>query len=167
MPRATLAVVVVLVAVGLSAAASGPEPWPVFAIDSKVRVRIGDARLFDVVSVEGNLFTTSVLTFREGSGDGSTVKLPGPSTPGDVIVRRAVRTDDVLWAWYQQILAGEGQKKDVSIIYAGPNGQPGVRFDLVRCFPSAYALHAGTNVVAVTAVEAVTLSCEGASRAVL
>ena len=163
MTRTPLTIVVALLVLG-SAAAGVADPWPVFAVDTRVRIKIGEARLHDVVSVEGNLFSTAVLTFREGGGEGGTMKLPGLTTPGDVIVRRNVRTDDVLWSWYQQILAGDVQKKDVSVIYVGANGQAAVRFDLLRCFPSAYALHAGAGVAAVTSVEAVTLSCEGASR---
>ena len=92
------------------------------------------------------------------------MKLPGASAPGEVIVRRLVRTDDVLWDWYQQVLAGSVQRKDVAIVYLSPGGQPAVRFDLARCFPSAYALHAGNTLLAVASVEAVTLSCEGATR---
>lgn len=163
MRRGCFAFVVSFVVIGSTLDAAGP-PWPVFAVDPKVRVKIGDARLHDVISVEGNLFTTSVLTFRDGTGDSGTTKLPGVSAPGEVIVRRAVRTDDVLWAWYQQVLGGDPQKKDVSIVYVGPNGQAAVRFDLVRCFPAAYALHAGAGAMAVAAAEAVTLTCESASR---
>lgn len=147
------------------AARGETPPWPVFAIDARVRVEIGGARIGQVVSVEGPLFTTQVLVIREGSG-GGTFKAPGISTPGDIIVRRLVRTDDVLWDWYQQILGGNLQRKDVAIVYLGANGQPAVRFDLARCFPSAYALHAGSNILTVASVEAVTLSCEGATRTV-
>jgi phage tail-like protein len=155
-------VLAILVAAALTEA-SGPQPWPVFAIDGKIRVRVGETRLRDVVSVEGDLFTTSVLTFREGGGDGVR-KVAGPSTPGEVIVRRVVRTDDVLWSWYQQILAGVQDRRDVAVIYLGTNGEAAVRFDLVRCFPSSYALHAGVGQATVTSVEAVTLTCEGATR---
>jgi len=165
MVRLTAGALVCAMLLGSSAARSETPPWPAFAIDTRVRVEIGGSRIGQVVSVEGNLFTTQVLLFREGGG-GGTMKLPGVSTPGDVIVRRLVRTDDVLWDWYQQILAGNLQRKDVAIVYLGPGGQPAVRFDLARCFPSAYALHAGNNLLTVASVEAVTLSCEGATRTV-
>ena len=145
-------------------ATSEAQPWPVFAVDARIRVRVGDSRLADVVSVEGNLFTTAVLTFRDGGG-GGVRKVAGPSTPGEVIVRRVVRTDDVLWNWHQAIVAGGQDRRDVAILYLGANGQPVVRFDLVGCFASAYAVHAGTSQAGMTSVEAVTLSCEGATRA--
>lgn len=132
-------------------------------MDPGVRVKIGDERLANVVSVEGPLFTTLVLTFRDGAG-GGVRKAAGLSTPGDIIVRRHVRTDDVLWNWYQQVVGGDLPRKDISIIFAGPGAQPGVRFDLTRCFPSAYALHAGTGAFVVTPVEAVTVACEGVTR---
>jgi phage tail-like protein len=138
------------------------QPWPPFAVDPGVRVKIGDERLANVVSVEGPLFTTQVVTFRDGGG--GVRKAAGPSTAGDIIVRRNVRTDDALWNWYQQVLGGDLQRKDISVIFAGPGAQPGVRFDLTRCFPSAYALHAGTGALVVTPVEAVTISCEGVTR---
>ena len=141
----------------------GTPPWPVFAVDSRVRVEVGGAKIANVISVEGNLFTTNVVLFRDGS-DGSVRKTLGPSTPGDIIVRRSVRTDDVLWDWYQQILGGNLQRKDIAVVYLGSNGQPVVRFDLVRCFPSAYALHAGSSLLTVTPAEAVTISCEGVTR---
>jgi phage tail-like protein len=164
MRRFTVGLGISALTVASIAAADSPQPWPVFAVEAKVGVKVGDTRLHDVVSVEGNLFTTSVLTFREGSDAGGVRKIAGPSTPGEIIVRRAVRTDDVLWSWYQQVLAGDTQRKDVIVIYQGGNGSAAVRFDLVRCFPSAYALHAGVGQATTTAVEAVTLSCEGASR---
>lgn len=163
MARPLLAFAVSVLACGLPVVTHA-QPWPPFATDVGVRVRIGDERLANVVSVEGPLVTTSVLTFRDGGG-GGVRKIAGLSTPGDVIVRRSVRTDDVLWNWYQQVLAGDLQRKDLSIIFAGNGTQPGVRFDLIRCFPSAYALHAGTAAFLVTPVEAVTISCEAVTRA--
>jgi phage tail-like protein len=155
-------VLAILVAAALTEA-SGPQPWPVFAVDGKIRVKVGETRLHDVVSVEGDLFTTSVLTFRDGAGNGVR-KVAGPTTPGEIIVRRVVRTDDVLWSWYQQILGGGQDRRDVAVLYLGANGQAVVRFDLVACFPSGYALHAGAGPTGVTSVEAVTLTCEGATR---
>jgi phage tail-like protein len=164
MPRSTLALVVSMLALGAATVAADGQPWPTFAVESRVRVKVGDIRVADVVSVEGNLFTTAVLTFREGGETDVVRKLPGPTMPGDVIIRRAVRTDDVLWEWYQQTLAGNLLRKDVTILYLGATGLPVVRFDLLRCFPSAYALHAGTTVVSTVSVEAVTIACEGATR---
>jgi phage tail-like protein len=163
MRRFSIGFVLAILATAAFTEASGPQPWPVFALDGKVRVKVDGTRLHDVVSVEGDLFTTSVLTFREGGADGVR-KVAGPSTPGEVIIRRSVRTDDVLWSWYQQILAGGQDRRDVAVIYLGANGQAAVRFDLVQCFPSAYALHAGAGLASVTSVEAVTLTCEGATR---
>lgn len=162
MARLTLALAVSAIAFGSSLAGADTPPWPTFAVDSRVRVDIGETRIANVVSVEGNLFTTNVVVFRDGTG--GTFKILGHSTPGDIIVRRAVRTDDVLWDWYQQILAGDLQRKNVAVIYLGNGAQPAVRFDLVRCFPSAYALHAGSSLLSVTAAEAVTISCEGVTR---
>lgn len=165
MVRRVVGVLVGAILVGSSAARGETPPWPVFAIDSRVRIEIGGTRIGQVISVEGELFRTEVILFREG-GSGATTRLPGRSAPGDIIVRRLVRTDDVLWDWYQQILGGNLQRKDVAIVYLGANGQPAVRFDLARCFPSAYALHAGKNLLTVASAEAVTLSCEGAARTV-
>lgn len=163
MCRFSFGLVLAILAAAALTEASGPQPWPMFGVDGRVRVKIGDVRIRDVVSVEGDLFTTAVLTFRDGTGDGVR-KVPGQSAAGEVIVRRHVRTDDALWSWYQQTLSGAPDRRDVSVIYVGANGQPAVRFDLSRCFPSAYALHAGVGLAGTTPVEAVTLACEGATR---
>lgn len=167
-PSAPAPVRVVLMAAGLAgilhSVPADAQPWPTFAVDSRLRVTVGDVRLDDVVSVEGPLYGTAVVTFREGGDQDVVRKSPGLTTPGDLIVRRHVRTDAALWEWYQQVRAGTLQRKDVSVLYLATRGQRNIQFDLVRCFPSAYALHAGAGASGTVAVEAVTISCEGATR---
>lgn len=47
---------------GAGTGASAGPPWPTFAVDASVRLAITDVPVSDVLSVEGNLFTTAVAT---------------------------------------------------------------------------------------------------------
>ncbi|MBX5483935.1 MAG: phage tail protein [Myxococcaceae bacterium] len=111
--------------------------------------------------VSGLEIKTDVETRREGGLNNYEHKLPGQTTFGDLVLRGGVTDLDLLWGWYQDVVAGKVTRRNGTIYLMNRAGVPTRWWNFVRAYPIAWTgpeLNAGTNQVA---VQALTLAHEG------
>lgn len=109
--------------------------------------------------------TTEVIETREG-GDNVTVrKLPGKTTYTNITLRWGLTDSEELWAWRQQVIDGQIQRKSGSIvIYDLQNRREVVRWNFINAWPTVWKgpdLNASGNEVAVETLE---IAHEGIKR---
>ncbi|MGH8591460.1 MAG: phage tail protein [Gammaproteobacteria bacterium] len=69
-----------------------------------------------VSEVTGLGLETEVEAFREGGENACERQLPGPSKhPARLSLKRGVGDVDWLWSWYQDVMSGKIERKDISV----------------------------------------------------
>jgi phage tail-like protein len=114
--------------------------------------------------VTGAGSTTDVIEYREGGDNHSARKLPGLTKPGNLTLKRGITNSTALFDWYAKIVAGDIDRRECAIILLDPQGNPVVRWNVTKAWPTRLAgpdLNAkGTDV----AIETLELVCEGVVR---
>ena len=107
----------------------------------------------------------SALRYREG-GSGTVVRrLAGPITYGDVTLRYGLTTSQELWNWFQSSLAGQPQRKNVSVLMTAPDGLTEVfRWNLVDAWPSEWRGAPLDAMGQLIAIESLTIVFESINR---
>ncbi|MGN9907812.1 phage tail protein [Phytohabitans sp. LJ34] len=109
--------------------------------------------------------TTEVIETREGGDNAGVRKLPGKTTFTDITLKWGLTDSDELWAWRQQVIDGNVQRKNGSVIvYDLANRREVVRWNFVNAWPHKWEgpqLNAGGNEVA---IETLILAHEGVKR---
>ena len=106
-----------------------------------------------------------VIEYREG-GDAQTVrKLPGMVSYPDITLRWGLTDSRELYDWHLSAVAGQVQRKNLSIIQLDDRRQERVRWNCFGAWPSRWDgpdFNARGNDVA---IDALTISCERVERA--
>lgn len=104
------------------------------------------------------------IEYREG-GSAEVRQLPGPVEYGSITLRYGLTTSADLWDWFQKIVRGEIERRNISIIMLDTDSRTEVlRWNLVRAWPSEWKgmpLNASNHEVA---VETMTLVFESVDR---
>jgi len=102
---------------------------------------------------------TDVIEYREGTDPLNSVrKLPGLTHYSPIVLTRGVTTSSELWKWRKNIIAGNVDRRNVSIILLGDDHTEVLRWDLTSAWPSKWvgpALNAKGSQVAIEALEIV------------
>jgi phage tail-like protein len=105
-----------------------------------------------------------VVEYREG-GDAATVrKLPGKVSYPDVTLKWGITDSRELYDWHLAAVNGQVDRRDGSIILQDDLGNPVVRWNFFKAWPSKYAapeMNAKGNEVA---IDSLTVSCERFER---
>ena len=103
---------------------------------------------------------TDVIEYRNGDEDTTVRKLPGLKKFSNVTLKRGFSTNLELWEWRQMVMAGDIQRKNVSIIlYEEAGTQPAnerLRWNLHQAWPSKWTgaeLKANANEIAIETIE--------------
>jgi phage tail-like protein len=107
-----------------------------------------------------------VVEYREGGEETRLRKLPGLAKYTNIVLKRGITQDAQLWNWHKQVLDGNVQRRNGSVILLDDEGQEQVRWNFVNSWPSRYigpTLDATSNDVAVETLE---LAYEGLERVV-
>lgn len=93
-------------------------------------------------------------SIREGGGNDRQIRLAGPSTWGQLVLRRGMSGNSrELWSWMSRSLSDPALRADVEVaVMESDHSGESVRFLLDRCLPvklKAPALHARDGLVAV------------------
>ena len=102
---------------------------------------------------------------REG-GDNTTVrKLPGKTTYSDITLKWGLTDSRELYEWYRQVIKGNVQRKNGSIIVLDLDGQEKIRWNFFHAWPAKWDgpdMSAKGNDVSIETLE---LAHEGIERA--
>ncbi len=103
---------------------------------------------------DGLEMNMEIKTIREGGGNDRQIRLAGPSTWGQLTLRRGMSGDSQqLWRWMADSLANPRLRAEVEVVVVSSDHQSeNVRFLLSRCLPvklKAPALNAKDGAIAV------------------
>jgi phage tail-like protein len=96
-----------------------------------------------------------VIEAREG-GETTPRKLPGRRKYGNIVLKRGVTQDAQLWNWHKQVLDGNVQRRNGSVILLDEHGNDRVRWNFHDSWPCKYegpTLNAQSNEVAIETLE--------------
>jgi phage tail-like protein len=119
---------------------------------------IATAGFQEVVGLDNE---TAVIEYRVGDERGGTRKLPGLTTYSNLVLKRGWTTSTGLWEWRQQVIDGQIDRRNLSVILLDESRQEVTRWNVFNAWPCAWRgplFHASKNAVAIEALE---LSHEG------
>jgi phage tail-like protein len=99
---------------------------------------------------------TEVLEYPEGGNNGYVHKLPGRTKFANVILKYGVTDSTALWEWFQDVIRGKVERKDVSVVLYSNTQEEARRWNLRQAFPVKWtgpAFNGGTPAVAVETLE--------------
>jgi phage tail-like protein len=109
--------------------------------------------------VSGLTAEAKAVDYREGTDRQSNVrKLPGPASFGPVTLKRGYTKDNTLWQWYGNILNGQPDRRNVTIILMNEAREPQMRWhaaDVLITKIEGPSFKASGNEVAMESVELV------------
>jgi phage tail-like protein len=88
--------------------------------------------------ISGLKIQTEVVPRREGGVNTHEHRLPGATSYTDLVFRRGVSDSDMLWSWYQEIIAGKVRRRNGTIHLLDRAGTTLKRWDFLRAYPSAW-----------------------------
>jgi phage tail-like protein len=102
---------------------------------------------------DGLEMSLEVKTIREGGNNGKQIRLAGPTSYGQLTLKRGMTSTFDLWDWFTAVMANARLRADAEVIvFAADGTTERVRFVLTRCLPlklKAPALNAKDGMVAV------------------
>jgi phage tail-like protein len=114
--------------------------------------------------VSGLESEVEAIDYREGGEQARVRKLPGLRKYTNIVLKRGITRDLELWNWHKQVLDGNVQRRNGSVVLLDDQGQEQVRWNFVNSWPCKYvgpALDARSNDVAIETLE---LAHEGLER---
>ena len=109
--------------------------------------------------------SVDVVEYREGGDPRTTRKLPGMAKYANIVLKRGVTDDARLWQWHLDVVNGNFERKNGSVVLLDNAGQEKVRWNFTRAWPAKWTgpdLTAEGNAVAIETLE---LAHEGLVRA--
>ncbi len=137
-----------------------PEPYKNF----NFLVEIAGLTEAGFAECSGLESSVGVIEYREG-GDHIVRKLPGLRKLGNITLKRGVTKSHELQDWHKNILNGQADRRNGSIILLDDARQEVVRWNFYNAFPAKWEgpnLNAKGNEVAIESLE---LCVEGLERA--
>ncbi len=136
------------------------DPWGNFnflvEIDGISRAAFHEVSGFDS--------TIDVIEHREGGENTTLHKLPGMTKYSNLVLKWGITDDVQLYQWHRQVVNGEIQRKNGSIVLLDRAGQEVARWNFIRAWPSKYDgpdFNAEGNDIAIETLE---LAHEGVER---
>lgn len=102
--------------------------------------------------VSGLSMETGVETFREGGVNEFEYKLPKGTSYSNLVLKRGLIDVDLLWGWYQNVIEGKIQRRNLTIFLLDHQGLPAMWWDIFKAYPIQWegpSLDASSSTVAV------------------
>ena len=106
-----------------------------------------------------------VIEYREGGEFPTVRKLPGKLSFPDIVLKYGATDSTELYDWHKQVLDGQIDRRNGSIIQLDDTGQKKIRWNFFNAWPSKYDapdVNAKGNDIA---IDTLTISCERLERA--
>jgi len=107
---------------------------------------------------------TETETVEEGGLNTGAHILPGKTTFSDLVMRRGVTDSDVLWPWYQKVIQGKVERRNVTISMLDGMGNAVTSWNFERAFPKRFAAPSFDSMNAQIAFQEIVLAHEGMSK---
>jgi phage tail-like protein len=136
-------------------------PFTTFNFSVEINVEGGSPKVCNAAFSEcdGLDMTMEVKTIREGGNNGKQIRLTGPVSYGQLILKRGMTANFDLWDWFNKTLTDPSVRADATVvIFAADGNTERARFVLSRCVPvklKAPALNAKDGVVAIEEMQLV------------
>jgi phage tail-like protein len=130
-------------------------PFTTFNFSVEVNVDGVSAKVCNAAfsDCDGLEMTLEVKTIREGGNNGRQIRLTGPTSYGQLTLKRGMTESFDLWNWFNKTVADPTVRADaVVVLFAADGSTERARFVLSRCVPvklKAPALNAREGVVAI------------------
>lgn len=114
--------------------------------------------------VSGFDSTIDVIEHREGGENVALRKLPGMTKYSNIVLKWGITDDVQLYQWHREIVNGDIQRKNGSIVLLNRGGAEVARWNFLRAWPTKYDgpdLNAEGNDIAIETLE---LAHEGVER---
>jgi phage tail-like protein len=134
---------------------------PYKAFNFRVEIDGLTARFSQVSGLESEV---EVVEYREGGEEARVRKLPGLRKYTNIVLKRGITQDLELWNWHKQVLDGNVQRRNGSVVLLDDQGHEQVRWIFVDSWPCKYVgptLDAQSKEVAIETLE---LAHEGLER---
>jgi phage tail-like protein len=136
---------------------TGRAAYPFTAFNFSVEIKVGDGKAVlsgaSFSECDGLEMNQEVKTIREGGNNGVQIRMAGPTTYGNLTLKRGMSSDFHLWDWFEAATADPSLRANAEVVLFAPNGTTErARFVLRGCRPlklKAPALNAKDGIVAV------------------
>ena len=95
--------------------------------------------------------------YREGGVNEYMHKFAGPARyPSNLVLKHGMFDSDVLWEWQRQVVQGNVERSDLTIVLLDSTGQPAWKWDVKQAYPVRWSgpdMRASTAEVAVETLE--------------
>jgi len=133
---------------------NSPYPFTTFNFSIEITVdpvatRICSAAFSECDGLEMNM---EVKTIRQGGDNARQIRLTGPSTFGNLTLKRGMTSSFDLWDWFNAVIADPSLRADAQIVMLAPDKSEQCRFLVTRCLPikiKAPPLNAVSGMVAI------------------
>lgn len=102
---------------------------------------------------DGLEMSMEVKTIREGGGNGRQIRLSGPTSLGNLTLKRGLTASTDLWTWFADTIGNPSLRANAEVVVFAPDGvTERARFTLTRCLPlkvKAPPLNAKDGLVAI------------------
>jgi phage tail-like protein len=126
---------------------------PYKAFNFRVEIEGITAAFSEVSGLESEV---EVIDYREGGEPTHVRKLPGLRKYGNIVLKRGLTQDAQLWNWHKQVLDGNVQRRNGSVILLDDQGNERIRWHFHDSWPCKYVgptLNAKSNDVAIETLE--------------
>jgi phage tail-like protein len=129
------------------------------------RLEIQNQTVGHFVNCSGINAKVEAISYRESGNNQIVHRLPGKVTYEDVKLSYGLTDNTILWDWFQKGLAGEVDRRNVSIILLDSKGsQEEMRWNLFNAWPSEWQSTTLDTLGSETAIETLKLTFEGVER---
>jgi phage tail-like protein len=105
------------------------------------------------------------IEYREGTDPLTARKLHGLVKYANITLKWGMTTDDELWQWRQQIMSGNDERKNGSIVLLDDLGEEKVRWNFINAWPTKWTAPAFNATGNEVAIETLELAHEGLEKA--
>jgi phage tail-like protein len=103
--------------------------------------------------------------YREGTDPLTVRKLPGLIKYSNVTLKRGITDDAELWEWRKTVMAGQVERKNMSIILMNDAREEKLRWNLINCWPTKWEGPSFNATSSDVAVETLEIAHEGLAKA--
>ena len=134
---------------------TGIAAYPFTAFNFSVEIKVADGPVLCGAAFsecDGLEMSQEVKTIREGGNNGVQVRMAGPTTYGNLTLKRGMSSDFHLWDWFEAAIADPSLRASAEIVLYSAEAAERARIVLHGCRPlklKAPALNAKDGVVAV------------------